>query len=167
MHAPQFFFAKFRKKYAWNIRVYTVVGPLIYHLLPNVWKASYTVSASIIVDVSFDHPVARISLISCVVPGPSQLFIHFGEEIAIAWTHIGCVRCVFQNPPLPAAQEVHDSRSSVTLCIVMKNDVVVYHQVSSFSPESMRLWSLRQSERITARDAVQHKRLTFPCYKGE
>ena len=24
MHAPQFFFAKFQKKYAWNIRVYTV-----------------------------------------------------------------------------------------------------------------------------------------------
>ena len=25
MRAPQFFFVKFRKKYAWNIRVYTVI----------------------------------------------------------------------------------------------------------------------------------------------
>ena len=38
--------------------------------------------------------------------------------------------------PLPAVQEVCDG-SSVTPCIVMKNDGVLYHQVSSFSPESM------------------------------
>ena len=50
----------------------------------------------------------------------------------------------------------------VTPCIVMKNDGVL-HQVSTFSPESMRLWSLCQSERTTARDLVQHKRLTYPC----
>ena len=42
---------------------------------------------------------------------------------------------MFQNLPLPAAQEVRDNSSGVTPCIVMKNDVVLYHQVSSFSPE--------------------------------
>ena len=67
---------------------------------------------------------------------------------------------MFQNLPFPAAQEIRDS-SSVTLCIVMKNDDVLYHKVSSFSLESMRLLSLRQSERTTARDPVQHKRLTY------
>ena len=77
------------------------------------------------------------------------------EEIMIAWTQIGWVRWMFQNLPLPAAQEVHDN-SSVTSCIVMKNDGVLYHQVSSFSPESMRLRSLRQSERTTAREPVPH-----------
>ena len=41
---------------------------------------------------------------------------------------------MFQNLPLPAAQETHDS-SGVTPCIVMKNDGVVYHKMSSFSPE--------------------------------
>ena len=41
---------------------------------------------------------------------------------------------MFQNLPLPAAQEVRDS-SDVPFCIVMKNDGVLYHQVSSFSPE--------------------------------
>ena len=35
---------------------------------------------------------------------------------------------MFQNLPLPAAQEVRDS-SSVTPCIVMKNDGVLYQQV--------------------------------------
>ena len=51
---------------------------------------------------------------------------------------------MFQNLPLTAAQEVHDSSSGVTLCIVMKNVGVLYHQVPSFSPEFMRLRSLRQ-----------------------
>ena len=42
---------------------------------------------------------------------------------------------MFQNLPLPAAQEIRESSSTVTPCIVMKNDGVLYHQVSSFSPE--------------------------------
>ena len=42
---------------------------------------------------------------------------------------------MFQNLPLPAAQEVRDSSSGVTPCIVMKDDGVVYLQVLSFSPE--------------------------------
>ena len=32
--------------------------------------------------------------------------------------------------------------------------------------ESMRLRSLRESERITARDPIQHKRWTYPCYRS-
>ena len=59
--------------------------------------------------------------------------------------------------PLPAAREIRDS-SGVTPCIVMKNDGGQYHQVSLFSSESMRLRSVRQSKRITARDPVQHRR---------
>ena len=46
----------------------------------------------------------------------------------------------------------------VVPCIAMKNDSVLYHQVSSFSPKSMHLQSLRQSERTTVRDLVQYKR---------
>ena len=42
---------------------------------------------------------------------------------------------MFQNIPLPAAQEVRHSSSGVTPCIIMRNDGVLYHQVSSFSPE--------------------------------
>ena len=37
--------------------------------------------------------------------------------------------------PLTVAPEVRDSSNGVTPCIVMKNDGVLYHQVSSFSPE--------------------------------
>ncbi|KAJ4438032.1 hypothetical protein ANN_13971 [Periplaneta americana] len=39
------------------------------------------------------------------------------------------------NLTFPATQEVLDSSSGVTPCIVMKNDGVLYHQVSLFSPE--------------------------------
>ena len=63
--------------------------------------------------------------------------------------------------PNPAVQEVRGSSSDVTPCIVMKNDGVLYHQVSSFSPESMQLQSLRQSERTTARDPVKRKNMNL------
>ena len=74
------------------------------------------------------------NFISCVVPGPSKWFFHFGEEIVIVWTHIGWVRWMFQNLPLPAMQEVRESSSGVTPCI--KNDGVLYHQVSRHASRS-------------------------------
>ena len=109
--------------------------PLIYHLLPNVWNASYTISSSIFLDVPYWLPYSTDNFISCVLPGPSQWFFHFGREIVIAWTHIRQVHWMFQNLPLPAVQEVRYSSSGVTPCIVMKNDGVLYHQVLSFSPK--------------------------------
>ena len=127
-----------------------------YHLLPNVWKASYIISASTIVNVPYWLPYSTDKFISCVVLGPSQRFFHFGEGIVISWCHIGRSRWMFKNLPLPEAQEVRGS-SGVTPCIVMKNDGVLYHQASSISPQSIRLRSLCQSERTTARDPVQHK----------
>ena len=151
----------------YNIYVLPIQSlPFIYHLLPNVWKAACTIRASIFVDVPYWPPFSTDKFISCVVSGPSQWFFHFGEEIVIAGIHIGWVRWMFQNLPLPAAQEVRDS-SSATPYIVMKNDGIVYHQMASCSSESMRLRSLRQSERTTARDPVQHKRWTYPCYMAE
>ena len=60
--------------------------PLICHLLPNVWKASYTISGSIFVDVPYRPPYSRDKFISCVVSDYSQWFFHFGEEIVVAWT---------------------------------------------------------------------------------
>ena len=64
-----------------------IIIPPIYHLLPNVWKASYTISPSIFVDVPYWPPYSTDKFISCVVPGPSQWVFYFGEEIVIAWTH--------------------------------------------------------------------------------
>ena len=61
--------------------------PLIYHLLPNIWKASYTYSASIFVDVPNWLPYSTDQFISYVAPCPSQWFFHCGEEIVIAWTN--------------------------------------------------------------------------------
>ena len=123
----------------------------------------YTTNASIFVYVPYWPPYSTYKFISCVVPGPSQWFFHLGKEMLIACTHIGWVRWMFQNLPLPTTQEIRDDSSSVTLCIVMKNDRVLYHQVLSFSSESIRLWSFRQSERTTARDPVQYKRWTYPA----
>ena len=72
-----------------------------------------------------DRPIAHVnsSLVLYRVP-------HFGEEIVIAWPHIGCVRWMFQNLPLQVAQDFRDRSSGVTLCIVVKNDDVLYHQDS-------------------------------------
>ena len=71
--------------------------------------------------------------ISCVVRGPSHWFFHFCEENVIAWTHIRLVQWMFQNLPLPAAQEVRDSSSSVTPCTVIKKNGVLLHQEYLFS----------------------------------
>ena len=93
------------------------------YLLSNVWKASYSISASIFVRCSIWLLYSTDKFISCVVPSPSQWFFHSGKEITIAWTHIGWLRWMFQNLPLPAVQEVHDySSSSVTPYITTKND---------------------------------------------
>ena len=100
---------------------FNVDAALIYHLLPNVWKASYIISASIFVNVPYRPPYSTDKFISCVLPGLSQWFFHFEGEIAIAWTHIEWARWMFHKLPLPAAQEVRDS-SGATTCTVMKND---------------------------------------------
>ena len=60
--------------------------PLIYHLLPNVWKLSYNISTSIFLDVPYRPPYSTDKFIYCVVPGPSQWFFCFGKVIVIAWT---------------------------------------------------------------------------------
>ena len=70
-----------------HLYTFNIVPPLIYHLLPNVWKVSYTISLSVFVDILYWLSHSMDKFISCVVPGPSQWFFHFGEEIVIAWTH--------------------------------------------------------------------------------
>ena len=79
-----------------------IVATLIYHLLSNVWKASYTISASVVVGVQYWPAYSTYKFISCVVPDPSQWFFHFGEEIVIASAYIGWVWWMFQNLTLSA-----------------------------------------------------------------
>ena len=105
-----------------------------------------------------DHPIAWISssLVLYRVPRSGSFTC---KEIAIVWliSGDGWIRWMFQNLPLSAAQEVRDSSSRVTPCIVMKNVGVLYHQVLSFSPKSMRLCSLRPNERTAGRDPIAYK----------
>ena len=71
-----------------HLCTFNIVAPIIYHLLPNVWKASYNMSASIFVDVPYGPLSSMDKFTSCVAPGPSQWFCSFGKEVIIAWTHM-------------------------------------------------------------------------------
>ena len=70
-----------------------------------------------------DRHIARIRSSLVLYRVPRNVFFYFGKEIVIARTHIGWIRWMFQNVPLPVAQEIRDS-SCVTPCIVVKNDEV-------------------------------------------
>ena len=76
-----------------------------------------------------------IAWISSSLVDLSQWLFHFGEVIGIVWTQE-------KTTTLDGTVEMGDSGTSRVL--------IRY--------ESMRLRSLRQSERTTARDQVQHKR---------
>ena len=106
-----------------------------------------------------DRPISRISssLLLYRVPGSGSFILvkNSYSHGLIAGEYGGCSTISHCQ----RRKEVRDSRD-VTPCIVMKNVSVLYHQVSSFSPESMRLRSLRQCKRTTARGRVQHKRAT-------
>ena len=91
-------------------------------------------------------PYSTDKFISCVVPGPSQWFFHFGEEIIITWTHIGWVRWMFQNLPLPAAQEIRDSSGMIPR-VTMKNYEVLYHKITAVG-QAVACASLTQRARV-------------------
>ena len=114
-----------------------------------------------------DRPIARISPSLVFVPSPSQWFFNFGEEIVITWTLTGWERWMSQNLPFPAPEEVRDRWQQQCYSLRCHEELwVLYHQVSSISPESVPLRSLRQSERTTTRDPVHHKRWTYPCFRA-
>ena len=81
-----------------------------------------------------DCPIAWISssLVLYFVPRSGSFTL---AKIVITLTHITWVWWMFQNLPLSAGQEVRDNSSGVIPCIVVKNDGVLYHQVSLFSLE--------------------------------
>ena len=129
--------------------------PFIYHFLPNVWKTLYTTSMSIFVDVPYWQFYSTDTFISVCVSKALDLTTksslvfyqvpHSGsftwaERSLITWTHVGWVWWMFQNLPFPVAQEVRDSSSGVTPCIVMKNDGVLHHQVLHAIPENIPVY---------------------------
>ena len=75
-----------------HLCTFNIVASLTYHLFPKVWKASYTFSAFIFVQVPHWPPYSTNKFMTCVY----RVF-HFGQEIVIAWAHIGWVRWMFQN----------------------------------------------------------------------
>ena len=138
---------------------------LIYHLVSNVWKALYTISASIFVYVPYWLPYSTDKFISCVVPGPSQRFFHFGEETVIAWTQ--------EKTTTLGGTELHHSSWQCKelhrcchgpLALLAIGDSGTFTVYTRY--ESMQLWYLRQSERTAAMDPVQCKRWTYSCYRA-
>jgi hypothetical protein len=95
--------------------------PHVYNHVPNVWKASFTISASTAVYIQRRLPYSKKHLLSCVVTSPSQWFFHFGEEFITARTHIGWLWWMFQYLPSPAMKEILDV-SRMSPCTVMKDD---------------------------------------------
>ena len=133
-----------------------------YHLLPNVWKASYIIIASIFVDVPGWTPYSTDKFISCVLPGLSQWFFHFGEDIINAWTQE-------KTTTLGGTESHHFSwqcKESHSCC---HGHLAPLTMGNSGTPtvltryEDMRFWCLRQSEITSAMDPVQHKRWTHTC----
>ena len=115
-------------------------------LAPN-WDlstANLTWSLSVLYWLSYSTE----KFIFCVLPGPLQWFFDFGEEFVMAWTHIGWVRWMFQNPPLPAAQEVRDNSSGVT---TVPPSVVVFSWVlddyNFFTKVKEPLWGTQYNAR--------------------
>ena len=117
-----------------HLCIFNIATPLIYHLLPNVWKASYTTSAFIFVDVPYWPTYSKDKFLLLYCTGSLAMVLSLwrrGRKRGL----IGWVWWMLQNHPLPSAEDVHDSSSCVSPCIVMKNDGVLYHQVSSTSVE--------------------------------
>jgi hypothetical protein len=93
---------------------FNVISLHVHNLLAHLWKASYTISASISVDVLQWPPYGTDNRVSSVVTLPSQWFFHFGEDVVIARTHIGWVWRMLQYLPSPTAKEILHSVSSET-----------------------------------------------------
>ena len=100
-----------------HLCTFSIVSPVIYRLLLNVWKRHKPIARPSLL-ICFYCPIARISLSLVLYWVPrSGSFTSRRDH-----NRMGTLRWMFQNLPLPAAQEVRDSSSGVTRCIVMKND---------------------------------------------
>ena len=100
--------------------------------------------------------------LSCVVPGPSQWLFHFGKEIVIAWTQ-GKTTTLGGTEPHHSSWQCKESLHCChgSLASLSMGDSGTSTVLTRY--ESMRLRSLRQSERTTV---VQHKRWTYLCYNA-
>jgi hypothetical protein len=134
---------------------FNIIIPHLYHLLPDLLKVSYTISASTSVDVQHWPPYSTNNRFSCVVT----------QTVNAAYS----CNCLC-NHICPSLREWDDT------CWQWKNSYCWYCQGSPSLQamggtgtsailirfESMRLWSLCQNERTTARETLEHGWLFIP-----
>ena len=111
-----------------------------------------------------DCPISTNKFISCFVLGPSQWFVHFVEEIVIARTQE-------KTTTLGDTEPYHSMTMQGATPLLSRTSCASGNGRSGTSivltrHESLLLRSLRQSERITASDPVQHERWTYPCCRA-
>ena len=110
-----------------------------------------------------DSPKARIS--SC--PVLYRVLRSGSFTLAMNYHGFGWVWWMFQNLPLPAVQEVQTAAAVWLLALSWRMmGFCTIKCRSFFSPWIMWLRSLRQSEKTTVRDPVQHMRWTYLCYRA-
>ena len=127
--------------------------PLIYHLLSNIWKASYTISASIFIEVPYLPHYRTDKFISCVVRVP-----HSGLSL---WRR-NCNRMdsgVKDDTCLCRTSSFFMTMQGVTPLLLTRTSCAAPLAMGDSGTstiitryESMRLWSLRQSERTSAKE---------------
>jgi hypothetical protein len=141
--------------------------PHVHHLLPNLWKASYTIIVSTAVDVQQWPPYSTNSHLYCVVTRPSQLFFHFGEDVIIVFVRQSEVSndTCWQRTPSPFM-----TIQGLILLTLSRSSFAAgngrYWNIRRTRYESVQLWPLRQNERTTARDKLQHKRGDYWCCRA-
>ena len=134
---------------------FNIVTSLIYHLLPNVWKASYTISMSIFVDVPYWLPYSMDKFISCVVP-----VLHRGS---CSTTFVQCSDYDTWNRTPPLFTTMLGVTSLLLLSTSCNGRFWNSHHTH---PIWVHVRSLRQRVRTAERDPIQHKRWTYLYYRA-
>ena len=139
--------------------------PLIYHFW-QMFVTRRTPSARPFFIFHVDRSITRIQYIHLLYCTWSFAVVHSlwrrvrnsmdSGEIDDTWW--------FRTPPFLMAMQGVTALLSRTFCAMAMGDSGTSTLLTRY--ESMRLRSLGQSERTTARNAIQHERWTYPCYRA-
>ena len=142
----------------YNIYVPSVQSPPLFTASLQMFGKRPTPSARpSLLTFRIDRPIARISSSLMLYRAPCS-----GSRLSLLRRYCNRMNSYrVSTVDVPESPIASGTSNGVTPCTAMKNDGVLYHH-----SVASRLHSLRQSERTIARDPLQHKRLTYPCYRS-